>query len=372
MKPVLTMLAVAAAVLVGGELAARIEDRIRWDTPFLSPYRSQDDLLIRDAAGMHGRPDAMYQKWHLNGLGMRGPAADSLPAAGTVRVVIAGASEAFGVYESPDQEFPRQVEDSLRAWTACRPGAPAFEVLNAAFRGMSLPTVTQDLRLRVARYAPAIVVYYPTPGQYLEVRVPTPAARDSSAGAGALPPGRAWSSRFLARVGDQVRRAPPAALRAWSTERRVERFARSQPEGWRFAEIPADRLAAFDADLRALVATVRATGAVPVLATHANAFPPGAPPRRDYLAAWGRVYPRATAGTIVAFAAAANEAVARVAADSGVALAPVAAGLHAVGDRVFGDFAHFTDTGAGIVAGIVARSVWTAHGLDRPGCASQD
>lgn len=122
-----------AVLMVGAgatafEVAARVEDLLRYGTPLLSPYRSQSDLAMRDALGMHGRPGARFQKWILNNLGTRGPDAPPTPAAGVRRVVTVGASETFGLYESPGHEFPRQLADSLGA---------GYDVLNAAMPGMS-------------------------------------------------------------------------------------------------------------------------------------------------------------------------------------------------------------------------------------------
>src|SRR5580704_16764560 len=99
---------------------------------------------------------------------MRGPDIPLAKPPGTLRVVTAGASETFGLYESPDREFPRQLEDTLRARLCGDP----VEVLNAAIFGMSLPTLEQDLRLRVRPLDPDVVVLYPTPVQYLNDAMP--------------------------------------------------------------------------------------------------------------------------------------------------------------------------------------------------------
>ncbi len=157
------------------EASCRIDDAQRFGTPFFSPVESESKLLVRDATGEHGRPHARYGKWVINNVGMRGPDVDLVKPPGTLRIVTAGASETFGLYESPGREFPRQLEDTLRA--RCT-GGPHIEVLNAAIFGMSLPTVDQDLRLRVRPLHPDVVVLYPTPVQYLDDGVPTPAEPD--------------------------------------------------------------------------------------------------------------------------------------------------------------------------------------------------
>lgn len=349
---------VAVAILIGAEIAVRVEDWITTATPFFSPYTSQNDLLVRDADGVHGRRHAAFGKWHLNALGLRGPAADSAKPAGTLRVFTTGASETFGVYESPDHEFPRQLEDTLNAHGPVCGGRA--EVLNAAFRGMSLPTVTQDIRNRVRRFGPDVIVYYPTPSQYLEDKVPTPAAPDSLHPDVGASPWKALRLRFLDRLVDRIRTAPPAGLTVWLRERRVRAAARQHPAGWRFDSLPLDRLADYERDLRVLVGTVRSVGARPVLGTHANYFQGPANRRPDWESAWELVYPRAPLATLIAFDSAARLVTLRVGQDSGVAVVDVASLLRGGGTRIFGDFAHFTDVGAGEVAAQVAAAVTRA------------
>src|SRR5687768_9139130 len=123
-----------AALFVGVfELACRVEDWVRYRTPIDSPFTSQTDLVMHGPDGAHGRPNARYQKWVMNGLGMRGPAATVERAPGVARVVTVGASETFGLYESPGREYPRQLEDTLNArFGASCGGTPMrAEVLNA-------------------------------------------------------------------------------------------------------------------------------------------------------------------------------------------------------------------------------------------------
>ena len=164
-----------AAFAFSFEGTARLDDLIRYGMPLASPYGSEVDLVVHDSLGMHGRPGAQYLKWTLNALGTRGPEVSPRPAPGVLRVVATGASETFGQSEGPGREYPRQLEDSLRARFVAGSTASwkSVEVLNAAFFGMSLPTATQDVRLRVAGFGPKVVVLYPTSVQYLNDALPT-------------------------------------------------------------------------------------------------------------------------------------------------------------------------------------------------------
>jgi hypothetical protein len=352
------------------EATCRVEDLIRYGTPLLSPYTSQTDLVLRDEFGARGRPGARFQKWVLNSIGTRGPEVSERKAPGTVRVVTAGASETFGLYESPGLEYPRQLEDSLTAALAqlsCTGGrrVDRVEVLNAALPGMSLPTVALDIKHRIARLAPDYIVYYPTPSQYLDELPPgsiPPRGRDADPRAD---PRRALYPRALPRLRSQLKTILPDVVETWLRKREVARVLRERPPGWRFtSNIPEDRIAQFERDLRTMVGAMRATGATPILATNSNAFvgPKRAP--GDILIAWERFTPRATGEVILAFDSAARVIVRRVARDSAVALADVERAVHTPTD--FADFLHFTDSGAARVAGTMAQTIVSQ--IEQSGC----
>lgn len=339
------------------EISCRLDDAIRFGTPFFSPVESESELLVRDATGEHGRPYARYGKWVINNVGMRGPDVDPSKPSGTVRVVTAGASETFGLYESPGREFPRQLEDTLRRRCA---GGPRIEVLNAAIFGMSLPSLDQDLRLRVRQLHPDAVVLYPTPVQYLNDGVPTPAEPDSSASE-RLPFRDALYPRAIERLRTQFKQLVPSWL---ATELRVQDIARDtrdHPSGWQFTGVPADRMAAYDADLRHVIGTIHALGAVPVIATHTNAFDGGGAPDPTTLISWQNQYHRATGSALIAFDSAAGRVTLQAARDSSAAVVDL---RRVRGPHMFADYAHFTDAGAASVASALAPAVLSAVGLD--------
>jgi lysophospholipase L1-like esterase len=336
------------------EIATRVDDAIRFGTPIFSRIESESDLLVRDAAGEHGRPHARYGKWVINNVGMRGPDVDSIKPPGILRIVTAGASETFGLYESPGREFPRQLEDTLRA----RLG-PRVEVLNAAIFGMTLPTLEQDLRLRVRPLHPDVVVLYPTPVQYLNEELPRPAEPDSGA-SGELPFRDALYPRAMERLRNQAKALLPGWLATSLRRDDIAREAREHPAGWRFTGVPADRLAAYEGDLRRTIGTIRALGAVPVLAIHVNAFDQGGRLDEPMLVSWENQYHRATGDVLIAFDAAAARATVRAARDSSVTFVDLRR-IH--GSRMFADYAHFTDAGAAAVAGAIAPAVLAASAV---------
>lgn len=369
MKPIQTAIRRAAWFAAGlvafgtaFELTARLEDLIRYGMPLTSRYGSEEDLVAHDSLGVHGRPGAQYLKWSLNALGTRGPEVTPRPAPGVLRVVATGASETFGQSEGPGREYPRQLEDTLRADERGGALAPfdSVEVLNAAFFGMSLPTATQDVRLRVAGFGPDVVVLYPTSVQYLHDALPKaePPVRGPAAAPGLS---AALKPRTLSRLREQLKRLAPKAWREWLWQEQVRRQLAGRGPDWRYTSVPVDRLAAYESDLRAFVGAVRSIGAEPVLATHANLFVGGTVSDSSLLNAWQRFYPRPEGQVILAFDSAGAEVTKRVASDSGVALADVRAALMGC-HSCFSDYAHFTDEGAARVARSVASAVEHAIG----------
>jgi hypothetical protein len=235
------------------------------------------------------------------------------------------------------------------------------EILNAAFPGMGLPTVEQDLRLRLAPLGAKVAIYYPTPPQYLD-DVPPLAVKRNNGGSGVLhlPP---WRSRFLARARDAAKGMLPRPMQDYLRRRDIAAARARWGSDSLFETVPLARLELFDRDLRKLVGTMHAQGITPVLVTHANAFIGSPPAADDRLRAWERFYPRAVGSTLVQFDSAANDRIHRVAADSGALVVDAWQGFHGhPADSMFADFSHFTDPGAARMASLIRPQVAQALG----------
>jgi hypothetical protein len=350
-----------AVSLIAVELTCRVEDWITYGTPLFSRVTTLNDLVIRDADGMHGRPNVRYQKWRMNGLGLRGGPATPLPPPGTTRIIAVGASETFGLYESPDKEYPAQLGDSLRARGArgaCRLASGGrVEVLNAAFPGMSLPTIEQDIRLRLKRFRPDVILIYPAPAGYLDELPPRAAKPDSTSLHVEFPWTRALHLRMLDRLRAQIKEALPDVVKTALRRREAEQFAASHPAGWRFDGVPTDRLASYGQDLQGVIAAGRAIGATPVLVTHANVFVGRAGVDETLLQAWQKFYPRADGPTIIAFDSASRDLTREIGAREGVLTIDAASRLAAMPVKAFGDFVHFTDLGAAGMAAVISDAL---------------
>jgi hypothetical protein len=348
------------------ELMTRAQDWVRYRMPFFSTVTSEEALITRDRDGAHGLPGAQFRKWSIDSLGFRGPEIAVHAARGTVRVVVAGASETFGLYESPNKEYARELEDSLNEHVAR--GACAgqhtthFEVLNDALPGMSLPTARQDIQRRLVRFAPDIMVYYPSPVQYLDDRLPVATPPDTT------PPKRnvegsimlALHPRSLDALRDELRQLAPQPLLKWFRERSAAEERGRHPPDWVFRDVPQQRMAAYDSDLRLLIGTVRAQGAEPVLATHATAFERHRADSAALAQSWERFYPRASGTTLIRFDDSARVETIAAAADSGSVVADVHAMFAGADGDNFVDFVHFTDAGSARVAHVLTGAVLAA------------
>jgi hypothetical protein len=340
-----------AISLAAAEATARMDDFLRYGIAFTNVPNETRDLIVQDSLGIHGRPEGRYRWWHLNAYGFRAPEMSRMPRPGCTRVMVMGASETFGLYESPGMDYPAQLQGLLAAH-GC------YEVVNAAVVGASLRSMLGLWRKWVAPFQPHVVVVYPNPSFYLRTEPPGAIAPGDPQEAvrHASPPW--WTPRLIDRV-HRVFHYPDA----WQRRRVAKWLAQAlagHDASWPYQTIPDDRLTAFDADLDSLVRAIRAEGAVAVLVTHGMPFGMTIRPGDvDLLQAWRRYYPRATPEILLAFDSACAAHTRQFAADEHVSVADVAARLNGRGAD-FADFTHFTDRGAYVVAELLATAILPA------------
>lgn len=142
------------------EIACRIEQWFLYDAPIFGLYTYDTALFTTDEYGITGKANGVYEKWRLNSLGFRGPEIRREKDPQQLRIVCVGASETFGLYESSEQEWPRQLEALLEI------GGIDAEVVNAAIAGMSLSQRTTHLQKRLLPLHPDIVVMMLEYGSY--------------------------------------------------------------------------------------------------------------------------------------------------------------------------------------------------------------
>lgn len=335
-----------AAIGVGalfGELAARLDDWIFLSVPLLANPDREHDLLKHETDFIRGREHGRFKKYRLNSFGFRGPEIEKRKTPGVPRVMILGASETFGLYESEGHEYP-----ALVAAEFARQGRNV-EVINAAVAGMTLPSLTAYWNKWAKEFEPDIVVVYPSPLFYLDDERPRPAKPDPDR------PGPGFRSRFLERLVDTAKQSD--ILREAKTLAKIAR-ARLRPQPVDvFDGVPRDRLDAYVGDLDRLVGDVRDSGARPVVVSHAFKFdePLDARDTRE-LEAFRAFFPRAEPSTMVAFESAANEAIRRLPNHPSTPTIDAAAELTGRRD-LFADPVHFNDAGSRAMAERLVREL---------------
>jgi len=334
--------------LVTMELGARTEDRLRHGAPFFGNY-SLDSLYQYDGMGKWGKPNSSYLKWHMNDLGYRGPA---MRNDGAYRIACMGSSETFGLYESEQKEWPRQLETILNR----RDGGQSFEVVDVAFPGMSVGTAVRRLPQVLSTLAPKMVVVYASYTPYIDRPVtqalPPPALQPTSSPAPQVR--ERFEPRLQGKVETLLKTALPAGLQMWIREWQVQRAIRGETV---MSTLPQENIAAFRADLDTLVTQLQQHGVEVVLVTHATRFGKTlSADDHEYLTGWRKFFPTLTEEGLLDMEQRMSDAVREEGRVRDVPVVDAAARLPP-GPGNFVEFVHFTDAGAEGLAGLVADAV---------------
>jgi hypothetical protein len=333
-------------VLIGAEAGARLDDLYFQGTPFVATPSREYDLTQAEPWGLRGRTNGSYRKWKLNQFGFRGPAIDPVPPADTVRVVVLGSSESFGLYEDEGLEYPAQLDRTLRS-------GGRYEVVNASLAGMALNRVIPYWDNWVRRFESEVVLLYPNPIFYLREAPPVletePRAVEQPAAPGV-------DSRLAGRIVDSLR-GMPIRLRKWNRERQLRAVLADKPADWVFETAPAERLALYRLHAAETVRRIRHAGARPVLVTYAiaAAYPPR-PQDALLLEDMRTHFPRSTAQSLTELHARANDALRALARELDV---PVVDADRCISGRseLFADLVHFNNRGAHEMARLLAEEL---------------
>jgi lysophospholipase L1-like esterase len=338
------LLGFGCAVLLGGEIAARVNDSIRHGVPLLASPTREGDLVLVESWGRRGRPFGHFRKWQLDSFGFRlippGPQAGS----DSPRLLLLGASETFGLYESPGNEYPAQLARLLQKKQPC-------QVINASMAGMSLESMLSYWDQWAGRFHAGRVVIYPPTHFYLDVDLKDPSA---AAEPSVQQPSRPiFRPRLLDRVNDLYHRLPEW-LRTYREECVIRRDTAGRDADWYFSQVPQERVERFEDGLRQLIDHIRKYGVEPVLVTHArSATSPPRPEDATHVRRMRMFYPRATPEVLTAFEDRVNAVIRTVAEQEGLVL--IDADRVLSGHReLFADLFHFNDDGAAKMAQLLA------------------
>jgi hypothetical protein len=346
--------------LVTLEACARLDDWLTWRAPLWGHY-SHEALMVKDEKGIHLRPNARFQKWRINSHGFRGPEVTMEKPPGVTRIVVLGASETFGLFESEGMEFAAQMQAML---DVARPGR--YQVLNAGCGGMTLPRHTHYYRIWVRRFEPDLAVIYPTPASYVTAIPP----RSDVAADRAIPERLSENLRLAGKTKIVLKQFLPGWLQSALRERRIAKRLARHPD-WPWTAPPRERIELFETHLTRLMDEVEAGGARALLATHAHRFPRDharwTPRDRQLMVAWRHAYPNCSATCLLGMEDACNAVVRAIGKSRGVPVVDLerivpkrpggSPGKAGPTVEHFADFAHFTDAGARVVASAFVKEI---------------
>jgi hypothetical protein len=335
----LHILSLACVGLLAAEGAARLDDwwfhKIGfWATP------SYNDLFMTDASGeRRGKPNAQFQKWQLNAFGFRAPQMSPLPSPDVRRVMLLGASETFGLYETPHKEFAAQLAAMTRV--------DGLEIVNAALPGITVGTLRQYWDHWVSRFGANTVVIYPS--AHLYVTCEDWRGETASAEADPAPQGfQIQDLRLFGRARNVI--SQPDFIVRWRNERKVAQVVAQHPASWVYTSPPEVCVKRLHDDLVTLIDAIQRTGANVVVCTQAlRAARDPTPADLNDLESFRVFSPRAPGRVIREFVTAADEAILKLPSERNVTVVDVDAALG--GQRaLFEDLVHYNDKGAQKVA----------------------
>lgn len=271
--------AVIACVLavVTLEVAARIDDWLRFGANPVAYYGPKSLVMIDDDGLASNRPDFRYEKWQHDEHGYR-EYPGAVVAESAKRWICVGTSESYGLYEKPGGEWPA----ALGALVASQ----GVRVMNASVVGMSPFELPRYLDRHVLPLRPDLVVLVISPFSFTSgmgmAGTPPDSAhfadpkRIAGMRANRVPRLRD-QSRFLPKFERSIRRRIPQdltiRLALFSKERRLRRLERSgaRPQILLDAPPPAT-VEAYLAMLDRLKVQLSEHGAELALCTYSNAL----------------------------------------------------------------------------------------------------
>lgn len=323
------------------DTAARIDDAVSEGAAFWQPY-TIETLFRPSEFGREGIPGKRYSKWHMNQLGYRGPE----PAPGRINVVTYGASETIGLYESPGQEYPRQLEALLNADFS----GPKYNVINLAQFGMRIGR-SSYLVHGIEKTNAKLAIIYPSPANYFGTKEPL-------CGKPTYPVPTLLGAMDYLRIGGKieqlVKKYMPAEMQTLYRQYGIWRATQNASV---LDAVPASNIQALKTDLACAAKAARQAGATVILVTHANYFGPSLRPQDlPMMMAWRRFYPLLSEAGLLDLEQRTNMAIKELGAELAVPVVDAAKHIP-TGQAYFADFVHFTDAGAQRMAQLLAPAI---------------
>jgi len=356
-KKILKACGVALLFLFVLELCARTDDWIKWDAPFLENY-TYENLRIADSLGFHNRPNARFEKWRINSHGFRGPDITMKKPDSLMRIVVAGASETFGMFESPGMDYPSQMQSML---DSIRPGH--YQVINAGCAGMSPPRIKDYYQKWISRFDPDIIAYYPSPGFYLDIEPPSTEPNKAALDL--------WHPSQMPRIYNKARivlkQFIPKQIQAHYKNWKRESIVKAHPYGWVFETPPPERLSVYRQHLSTLIGMLQSDSVEVIAATHASRLGDSLTEIDQYhLTNWNAIWPRGSKRCYMLMEKEGNNVIRNLGNELGISIVDLDSAVPA-SDTNFHDIGHFRNAGASIVAREFVKEILKLEsGEERP------
>jgi len=271
---------------------------------------------------------------------------------------VAGASEIFGLYESPGNDVTSQLRKMLES---SAPGR--FEVVNLSTPGMSIPRIVELYERWIRKFDFDAILYYPSPAMYLDTEAPrfrrsVPGISKSLSASDSF----FWKLRLPEKTWDMLREQLPTRLQVELKLYQIKRKRREFPKEWVWEQhAPQERVTIFREHLLELINVFQQNGTRVILATHANRFR-DIPTERygKEMVGWIRFYPRASGESILDMEQKANQVIRELGAKHNIIVVDEER-LVWKDPHQYADFSHFTDSGAALAAEAMKDSILSLY-----------
>jgi lysophospholipase L1-like esterase len=309
---------------------------------------------LNDAMEGGNRPGSRFEKWIINGQGFQGPELLPHKPKGITRIGVAGASEIFGLYESPGCDVTSLVRKLLE-----RSAPGRFEVVNLSTPGMSIPRIVELYEKWIRKFDFDAILYYPSPAMYLDTEAPSfrrsvPGNPESVSASDS----HGWNLRLPGKTWDMLRERLPNRLQLDLKWYQIEKKRRQFPKEWVWEHhAPQGRVTIFREHLEEFIKISKQDGTRVVLATHANRFRDISTEKHGkHIVAWNRYYPRASGESILDMEQKANQVIRELGVKYNIIVVDVEKSV-GKDPHQYADFTHFTDSGAALAAEAMKDSI---------------
>jgi lysophospholipase L1-like esterase len=334
--------AIAAVAVLVAFAALEVTVRVRQHVKYGTARNTVFEMVFDPATGLRiPAPGSSTARIRINSLGFRGPELEVPKPPGRIRLAFLGDSTSFCAEVSSDEAtWPHLV------WRAVQDANPEVQLdyVNAAVPGYSTEESLRNLKERVTRLQPdVIVIYHGSNDLSFDTR--------RLATAQGLFNGRAEDSSWLAR----------RSLAWYLVEKNLQLRSRqnaARAETGRLQFEPRALSTPFELRLRNLVAAAQDVAPVVVLGTFSHHARRDQTPEERLEACNTSLYymPYMSVAGLLAGFEEYNRVIRAVASERGALLVEVAGAVPGTG-QYFADSIHFTDAGAAAVARVMAEAL---------------